>query len=402
MKRLLLCSLGFTTFAFGQVSDSVSLNVGYANESYYSFANGEVANVDNQNWHLAFELSAWGGAIRLNRKQAELYDSEEVVADWSSTIDTTGQFAVWDQHMNGYDWWDEGAVNNAADAADPFDMGWGDYNSVTHQILGSRIFVLKFNNGDCKKFMIESLIGGVYMFKHADLDGSNEVTQTITKGDYTDKNFVYYDVLSDQITDREPANTSWDVVFTNFVLELAPGYFGGVTGALHNNGVVVSEIDNEPVAISTYNNVWDTTIASIGYDWKTFNMTTYQYDIEDSLTYFVQTSVGDIWKLVFTGFGGSSTGKIYFTKEQVEFASIPAYEGANLEAYPNPANTVLTVNYAHDVNEIRLINMSGQVVIHQTTGLTSINVSSVDEGVYFLQVKDDAGNSAMKRVIIKH
>ena len=403
MKRLLLITIGFSGFAFGQVSDSVSLGAGYANESYYSFENGEVANVDNQNWHLSFDVSAWGATIRLNRKQAELYDPEVDIADWGNTIDTTSMFGIWEQYINGYDWWSEGALDAAADIADPFDVGWGDYNSVTHQILGSRVFVLKFTNGACKKLVIESLIGGEFSVKHANLDGSNEVVQTITKSNYADRNFAYYDVLGDQIFDREPANTSWDVVFTNYVLELAPGYYGGVTSVLQNHDVVVSESADVPVANATYDiNVWDTTIATIGYDWKSFNMQTFSYEIEDSLCYFVQTQAGDVWKLVFTGFVGSSTGWIYFSKEQVEFAGIPAYEGANLEVYPNPANTVLNVNYAHAINEVRLINMNGQVVRTQTSGMASINVSGVEEGVYFLQLTDSAGRSATERVVIQH
>ncbi|MFT6443461.1 MAG: hypothetical protein ACJASM_003022, partial [Salibacteraceae bacterium] len=115
MKRVLLCSFGLlaSVLAFGQTSDMVSLGAGYANESYYSFENGEVSNVDNQNWHLAFDLSPFGSTVRLNRKQAELYDSEQTIADWGTTIDTTGQFTVWNQHINGYDWWNEGAMDAA-------------------------------------------------------------------------------------------------------------------------------------------------------------------------------------------------------------------------------------------------------------------------------------------------
>jgi len=401
MKQLLLISLGFSTIAFGQVNDSVSLNAGYANESYYSFENGEVANVDNQNWHLAFELSSWGAAIRLNRKQAELYNPETAATNWGTTIDTTGMFGIWDQYINGYDYWTEGAINKAADAGDPFDMGWGLYNSITHQIIGSRVFVLKFQNGMCRKLLIESLIGGDFIFKHADLDGANEVSQTITKADYSGKNFVYYNVLSDQITDREPASADWDVVFTNYVLELGPGYFGGVTSVLHNDGVVVSEIAGVPVALASYSN-WDTTIATIGYDWKSFNMGTFQYEMVDSLCYFVQTEAGDVWKLVFTGFGGSASGKIYFSKEQVEFANVPVYEGANLMVYPNPANGLVHISYSHDVKELRLINTNGQTVLTKVSEMTSINVSNVDEGLYFLQVTDGTGRTATERVMIQH
>lgn len=401
MKRFLLCSLCFSTLAFGQVNDSVSLNAGYANESYYSFENGEVANVDNQNWHLAFELGSWGAAVRLNRKQAELYNPEVAAADWGTTIDTAGMFGVWDQHINGYDYWEEGAINKAADAGNPFDMGWGLYNSVTHQIIGSRIFVLKFNNGTCRKLLIESLIGGDFVFKHADLDGANEVSQTITKANYPGKNFVYYNVASDQIVDREPTSAAWDVVFTNYVLELGPGYFGGVTSVLHNNGVVVSESAGVPVGSATYN-IWDTTIATIGYDWKAFNMTTFQYEIVDSLCYFVQTEAGDVWKLVFTGFGGSSTGKIYFSKEQVEFANVPTHEGANLMVYPNPATGLVQIQFSHDVEELRLINTNGQTVLTQMSEMNSINVSALEEGLYFLQVTDGSGRTATERIVVQH
>ena len=37
----------------GQVSDSVFLQSGYTNQSYYHLDNGEVTNVDNTNWDLA-------------------------------------------------------------------------------------------------------------------------------------------------------------------------------------------------------------------------------------------------------------------------------------------------------------------------------------------------------------
>ena len=403
MKRVLLCSFGLLASAltFGQTSDMVSLGAGYANESYYSFENGEVINVDNQNWHLAFDLSPFGSTIRLNRKQAELYDSDQMVADWGTTIDTTGQFTVWNQHINGYDWWSEGAMDAAADGSNQLDLGWGDYNTVTHQILGSRIFVLKFTNGDCKKIVIESLIGGVYSIKHADLDGSNEVIQTVTKSDYSDRHFAYYHVVNNTVEDREPSNDSWEIVFTNYVLELAPNYYSGVTGASHNSGVTVSKVSGVPVATSTYN-TWDTTINTIGYDWKVFDFATFSYNIVDSLSYFIQTEDGDIWKLIFTDFEGSANGNIHFTKEQIEYAGIPVYEGANLEVYPNPTNAMLYINYAHDVKSVTITDMNGQLVLEKTVNISSIDVSTLEEGIYLLRVQSQSGQSSVKRVVIQH
>ena len=401
MKRILLILTGISSLAFGQTADMVSLGAGYANESYYSFANGEQENVDNNNWHLAFDLSQYGVAVRLNRKQVWLYDSEEQVGNWATTVDTTGMAAGWLQYINGYDFWDEGALNNAADPGNGYDMGWGDYNTTTHQIIGTRIFVLKFNDGTCRKLLIESLIGGAYTVKHADLDGANEVTVTVTKSDYANRNFVYYNVQTDTLIDREPAADSWDIVFTNYVLELAPGYYSGVTGALHNQNIEVSVSSGVPVATATYS-LWEDTISTIGYDWKSFNMSTFEYDIVADLCYFVKEENGNIWKLVFTDFEGSSTGNIYFTKELVESAGIPEYEGASLAVYPNPASDFIKVESAHNITEMKLIDMNGAIVLDQISALQTLSLSAVENGVYLLQVINDKGRLAHKRVVVQH
>lgn len=399
IKQLLVCSVGFATIAQAQVSDMVSLGAGYTNESYYSFQNGEVANVDNYNWDLSFDLSSWGAAVRLNRKNATLYTYSGSTADWS-TLDTTG-LATWEQPMNGFDYWEEGAVSNAADPQNPFDLGWGEYNPTTHQIIGSRIFVLEFTSGEYKKFMVESLISGAYAIRMADLNGANEVADTITKTNYSGKNFVYYDVLNDSIIDREPLSADWDVVFTNYLQELAPGYIGGLTSVLHNYNTVVSEVSGVPTANATAG-VYDTTIATIGSDWKSFSMSTFTYEIVDSLCYFVKTQNEDVWKLVFTGFDGSSTGNIYFTKEQVEFAGIVEEMGANLVVYPNPANNEINVNFPHEIAEMNLVNISGRVVASQVSNLSQLNVSNLPSGVYFLNVIDTEGRVATQKINIQH
>ena len=49
MKKLILCAFGLSSFAYGQTTDMVSLGATYANDSYYSFENGEEANVDALN-----------------------------------------------------------------------------------------------------------------------------------------------------------------------------------------------------------------------------------------------------------------------------------------------------------------------------------------------------------------
>src|SRR5687767_5983376 len=112
---LLIFSLSVSLVASSQELDSVILGPGYSNESYYSFENGEVANVSNLNWDLAFDLSAYGATIRMNRKTDVLFLYPGTASDWA-TVDTAGHTG-WDQYIDGYESWSQGALNAPATSA---------------------------------------------------------------------------------------------------------------------------------------------------------------------------------------------------------------------------------------------------------------------------------------------
>ncbi len=82
--------------------------------------------------------------------------------------------------------------------------------SSAHEVIGDSLHIIKYldeNNDEFfKKLWIEKKISmqNTYVFKFADLDGSNEVNQVINCNDYSDKNFVYYSLLNETILDREP------------------------------------------------------------------------------------------------------------------------------------------------------------------------------------------------------
>lgn len=403
MKKIIFLTLCFPTLTFAQTADMVSLGAGYANESYYSFENGEEANVDNYNWDLAFEINPYGAAVRLNRKNCTLWLYPGTIADWS-TLDTTGMAATWEQYINGYEAWEQGAFNIPADPADGFDLGWGVYNSITHVITGNKIFVVKLADDSYRKLIIDNVSGGAFNFKYDQLDNSNEVVASITKSTYVGKNFVYYDLATSTVIDREPTSTEWDVVFTNYILELAPGYFSGTTGALHNKGVATSQVDGVATSSSTYGSFEDE-INTIGYDWKIFDMGTFSFSLVDDLSYFVLTATGDVWKLVFTDFEGSSNGNIHFTKEKVETAGIPTYEGANIAVYPNPASDVLNISTTRVLQKLTITDLSGQVAKElNTLGFSSIQISTTDlkNGVYFIRTLDEFNRTGIKRIVIQH
>lgn len=406
-KHLLLTAFIGTGFGLTaqMVQDSVEMLPGYTNESYYSLSNDEQANVINTNWDIAFDLSGFGATIRANEHTGTETYVYPNGTDWSN-VDTTGM--AWNVLHNGDEKWSIGAFNKGNVSANPFDLGWGIYSPVTHHITGDSIHILKLASGAYKKLMIESLAGGVYTFKHADLNGANEVSATVTKGDYTDKNFAYYSIDNDVTIDREPANNTWDIVFTKYVTQLSPGTHYGVTGVLSNNGVYVREASGVDPATAVYTDYTvDSVINVVGWDWKSFNMGTFMYDIEPDLSYFIQDLDGNIWHLVFTRFEGTSTGKIVFAKELVSSASLVENEDiSSFGVYPNPADDKATIVYNSNVDEVHLTitNINGAAMHQQEfngTGFNTeqVNVSTFPTGVYFVRLSTAQGVNIQRLVI---
>ena len=217
---------------------------------------------------------------------------------------------------------------------------------------------------------------------------------------------------NDTLIDREPDNTTWDLVFTKYVSEVAPGMPYGVTGILSNSGVELSKAENltTPKTYSNHNaHTFLTEINIIGYDWKTFNMNTYQYDLDTSSCYFVKDVDGDIWRMVFTGFGGSSTGKFYFEKENLSSVSSSNIYGSSnnneLALYPNPAHDLVNVIFnSNDVNNrLNIYDISGRAINSidmKEAGFNnvSIDLSNYPKGLYLVELV--SGNKRMKQKLI--
>ena len=370
-KNLYIFASLFIAFSFNaQNSEQISLTPGYSNQSYFSFANGEVGNVDNTNWDLAFSTSGYGSAVRINGAMGmNLYTYPNGdINDWSS-VDTNG-ISSWSSQMNSDKDWSIGAFDQQVNPSDPFDLGWGIYSTITHFITGDSLYIATWADGSAKKIQLVQLASGTYDFKYADLDGSNEVSASLTKDDYQGKNFGYYSITNNTELDREPLSGDWDIVFTKYVTELYPGMNYGVTGALINAGYSVAKSEGVPVTNTDPAGLtFGTEINGIGYDWKSFNMATFQYDLQDSLAYFVRNDdSGEIWKINFTSFDGSSTGNIEFNTELISAAGqTELYPETTFTLYPNPCSS-RTVNLIYDISSIGstgqgfILDMNGQVV----------------------------------------
>jgi hypothetical protein len=409
-KILCIASLLSVGSSYSQVLETVTMNASYSDENYYTLSNNNKVTAVRSDWDLAFASDGVGGGtstVRINGGMGtELYKYSNNISDWS-TVDTTG--ISWDtnQLVNSDTSWTAGAFENTTPASG-FDLGWGTYNMITHIVEGDKIFILKLANGEYKKLIINSLISGIYSFQYANLDGSSLVNTTIDKSNYAGKNFGYYSIQNTQEIDREPVSNTWDLVFTKYVTDLGGGTYYPVTGVLSNKGITVAQVNN----VGDVNNIthldhnYETKINTIGYDWKSYSFSTSSYVITDSLVYFVELPNEDIYKVIFTDFGGSANGDFIFTKEKVFAVGLGEnlVKSEILNVYPNPASEVINVTFVSTeaYSSLAVYDLVGKKLLSKNMNLNSglsqqeLDVSQLSKGTYILMLTSENTRKTQK------
>ena len=131
--------------------------------------------------------------------------------------------------------------------------------------------------------------------------------------------------------------------------------------------------------------------------WKTFDQNTFSYLLQDTLTYFVRIENGDVYKLDFTTFEGSSTGKIKFNKELVSTGPTgvqSSNEALSLHSiYPNPSSGSADIVFSNTRNEnidIRVFNLVGNLV-YQANAYSYNGLNSFRINLDFVENEEDLG-----------
>jgi hypothetical protein len=389
-----------------QDTDSVTMNSGYSMDVFYQLENGTTQTVAGAEWTVALSTGAQTSSIYINDgRGVVLYETTEDIANFA-TLDTTGLVA-WTKSYNEYNDWEHSAFEMNATGHPNY--GWGEYNSVSHIVVGNKVFVIKTLGGLFYKTMVVKKEAGAWHYRYATLDNSFDTTIVYQASDLNDRNFAYLNMDNHMIANREPENTNWDILFTKYY-DTDEAYL--VTGALLNKGVTAVEIDGVLPSAATYvGETFETTTKIIGSDWKTFNMTTFAYDLDSNRTFFVKQLDGDIYKIHFTRFDGSSNGKIVFNKELVLNSAINTLENiAQVVLYPNPAtdniNLITDATQAVALN-YTIYNVLGNALSQNTLNTSAgfqnhtIDVSQLTAGIYFLQLNQGKQKQTIKFSITK-
>lgn len=414
LPLLFACTLlfGASRLAAQFPEDTLYLGQGYSNQVYFEIADGDQHTMPLAGWDIAFETAGFGAGIITNGgKNVNLYIVPgKKPADFGKPVDTTG-IGAWEHPANSLASWSNGAFNVGA-SGDPADFGWGEYSISTHFITGTKLYVITTPDGGARQIAIDQLVGGTYSFRTAMLDGSDSASHDISKGEHANHHFAYYSITGNNSFDNEPEMDEWDIVFTKY-MDVVGGMPYVVTGVLSAPGVTVAQVTSATPATApapTDTALYSDSLNMIGYDWKTF--TGSAYTVRQDQVFFVHAKDDNIYRLIMTGFVGSSTGQITFRREQVNTVSVDDRAGravGSMAVAPNVvrggenASLVLDLKRENTVR-VSVVDASGRVVATQTvngrTGLQAIALDSrLEAGSYMVAVEIDGVVKASRLIV---
>lgn len=408
MKRLLyLLSITLAIPSFSQtiISDSVSIEAGYANKAFYSLSGGNKGSMINNNWDIAVATyTLMTASVRINGgfgTQLWRYINGDTTA-WNA-LDTAGlgSSTGWVQCFDQDTAFEPSAFEYGMTS---FDYGWGVYNNVTHDVVGTAVFFMKSYLGVYKKVWIKNqkAINNTMTIRIANLDNTGDTTVTFSKN-YLNKNYIYLSLADMNVMDPEPNRADYDLIFDKYLAYLnPPGQYYPVSGVRLNQNTKAYELRNTQVddAINDLDLMYtsaSSNMTEIGHDWKIAPPPAWA--MVDSLSYFVSSNNNqDIYQIWFTNFSGAASGKYYFNLRQLAWISVEENNQvlAKISVYPNPAAE--WVNYTYSTKAgvdatMTLTDINGRMVYTCALPSTSGELKTqgfspkshnLKSGVYFL------------------
>ena len=406
-------------------SNEVNLTLGpqYSNQVWYNIASNEQTSQGLATWDIAFYSYDQNASIRINSGAgAKLWEVlGKTTADFGSDIDTTGltsnpdRFAEW---YNSDTTWAVGAFNLGRNGFEnEGDFGWGTYNMSTHAIVGDKLFIFKSIEGKYYIIIIEDLISGTYTYTYRLLNNPETVTREFSKTSTSTKLFGYYSISADNYLDFEPLKDSWELLFTKYTAMINDNSGNlvpyGVMGTLSNRGIKVAKVENVPTdqsfppALESFS----TNISTIGHTWKSYDFSS-GWSLVPDLSYFVIANNNDIYKIVFTSFGGSSTGDITFDNNWIESDVNESFEAGNsFVLAPNiierntPFDLLLNATSSVNMAKLNVYSITGANILSRDLNLSNgLNAFSIENnlasGMYIVALNIN-GNTQVQKLIIK-
>lgn len=417
--------------AFAQtiLKDSAIMGPSYANQVFYDIKTGAKATVSVNNWDIAHTSVSRDNCIRANHMSGlRVFKYPKGKTDAWSTFDTSG-WTAWSPQWNDIHDHNKGAFNLYNDMP-KWKFGWGTYDVNSKEVTGDSLYLLAWAGmapGTYSKFVklwpVVQKANGDLVFKYANLDGTGEMTDTLYQSSATGKMYKYFKFTNSSKPNREPVSSDWDISFNRYY-ELTPNPGTGllemypVMGIESKRGTRTAKVFGRPFSalnsdsnwlVGDYTKSFKNDLTGIGSNWKTFSGA---WSLSDTMSYLIErtrTTDTSYWLLSMTGFTGSSSGKIKFSRMQVRnsLSAKNTFFGT-VKVFPNPAarNFFVTLDLPKAKNcELLVKSLDGKTLFSQPLNAQAswnaypVSVEQIPAGVYLMQIRSGSEVMTQKLVI---
>ncbi|MFP4544305.1 MAG: T9SS type A sorting domain-containing protein [Candidatus Kapaibacterium sp.] len=426
MQKSLLNIALITVFGFVSLNaqlpvptDSVEIGADYDLTVWYHPENGMIKSEPLIAWDIAFQSGMNAGILINEAKGIELYhipnSSFETYEDDIDTTDYQQNFTRW---HNDPDHCYLGAFNMGKDGqSNPdYSYGWGYYSMATHYVLGDAVFIIKLADGSVKKILIEELRSGVYTFKWANPDGTDEITATMKKENYEDKNFGYFSLENNEaLNDYEPDSYNWHFAFTKYGSESEDYAAYNYVGIIQNANVKSSMIDDVPEGewpeAPEYNqDYFSGSKTAIGTKWIKYAVSEAPMINDDRVFYISADTLNhpepNIYKLRFVRATGellNDEGKVFFNINTGTTSVEDNASGVVPKVYPTIVERGGRLNINMNKsgkNEFTIYSMTGQMLADGLiSGEAQISTAFFPAGSYIIKISNGRDLSTEKFIV---
>lgn len=116
--------------------------------------------------------------------------------------------------------------------------------------------------------------------------------------------------------------------------------------------------------------------------------------------------VGTFDSVTYPPLSGSAVWKLFYGTDNVTLAAVYALDVTNhttqdISIYPNPTNGQLFINGSKEMKYFVIRNSLGQIVQSGIIENNSLQISTINTGLYFVELQDEGKNKIVKSVYLK-
>lgn len=281
------------------VTRQVEQGNNYKNQVWYRLYDDTVVAINlKKDWDFALNSQPDGWEIVLNTAKA-MKASQMNTKDLKTIVDTTGFTALAKV--------DSPSGNNDRTAI-------GDWRNNDNCYIINRGYDENGRFQGFIKIKFKKLENNKLYFEYADVYGKQILNDSLVCDPNYDR--VYYSFSFKKKVAIEPVLNQYDLCFTQYTTFFYdPFMYYQVTGVLTSGKVGVMKISDKVFSQinskDTIGRKFSFRKDAIGYDWKSYNLNTNFYTVDDKLIYLIKDQKGFLYKLHFVGFYNSNGDKGY-------------------------------------------------------------------------------------------